>query len=108
MTTRTRDSEGEFHFFRPQARQVFLVGDFNGWNPSVTPMTRTESGEWTHHLSLRRGVYQFKYLADDEWFLDYAAFGLEEGPFGWNSVVVVDDSPHVSPDVARKAKQLTP
>ena len=102
MTSRKFGSEVEFHFFRPQARHVFLVGDFNGWNRTVTPMTASESGEWTHHMSLRRGVYQFRYLADDEWFLDYAAFGIEKGPYGWNSVVVVDDSLDPSPRLAKK------
>ena len=108
MTTRMRDSEIEFHFFRPQARHVFLVGDFNGWNRSVTPMTPTESGEWIHTMNLPCGIYQFKYLADDEWFLDYAAFGLEKGPFGWNSVLVVDDALRASPYRARKSVQRVP
>ncbi|NLX23914.1 MAG: hypothetical protein GXY55_19855 [Phycisphaerae bacterium] len=90
MVTKKQGGRVEFRFCRPNARRVFLAGDFNGWNPSVTPMTRTASGEWVHELELGEGVYQFKYLADDAWFLDYAAFGIEQGPFGWNSVIVVD------------------
>ena len=90
MVTQTRGTEVIFRFFRPQACRVYLVGDFNGWNRTATPMTRGENGEWTHRLALPEGTYQFKYLADGEWFLDYAAFGIERGAFGWNSVLVID------------------
>lgn len=96
MVMQRRGTEVEFRFFRPQADRVFLVGDFNGWNPKVTPMKPTETGEWTCELDLREGIYQFKYLADGEWFIDYAAFGIEKGPFGWNSVLVIDDQPTAS------------
>lgn len=89
--------EIEFRFFRPEAKQVYLVGDFNGWNLSVCPMTRTENGEWRSRLTLPEGTYQFKYLADGEWFLDYAAFGLEHGPYGPNSVVMVQTKPVALP-----------
>ena len=93
MVTLQGGNRAEFRFYRPQARQVFVVGDINGWNRTLTPMTRADSGEWTHITNLPQGVYQFKYLADGEWFLDYAAFGLEKGPFGWNSVLVVEPAP---------------
>ena len=90
MVTLNHGNQVKFRFFRPQAGQVYLVGDFNGWNRTRTPMTRLPSGDWTHLAALHDGTHHFKYLADGEWFLDYAAFGIEEGPFGWNSVVVVE------------------
>lgn len=96
MVTLTRNNRVEFRFFRPQANQVYLVGDFNNWNRLSTPMQRTPEGEWIHVTDLRHGIHQFKYFADGEWFPDYAAFGLEPGPFGWNSVVVVEPAPHSS------------
>ena len=88
--------EVEFRFFRPGAKQVFLVGDFNGWNSSGCPMIRATDGEWRCRLTLPEGSHQFKYLADGEWFLDYAAFGLEHGPYGMNSVVMVTPKPVVA------------
>lgn len=33
----------EFRFFRPTARHVQLVGEFNGWDPSATPMSREDT-----------------------------------------------------------------
>ncbi|HSW47353.1 MAG TPA: glycoside hydrolase family 13 [Phycisphaerae bacterium] len=104
MVTLKSRNRVEFRFFRPNARQVFLVGDFNGWSNTTTPMKPTGTGEWVHVTPLTRGVHQFKYLADGEWYLDYAAFGLEKGPYGWNSVVVVEPTPlprhHSTPSAA--------
>lgn len=84
------NGEVEFQFFRPAAQQVALVGDFSSWDTSVLPMRRRRDGWWVHRLRLAPGVYQFKYLADGEWYPDYAAFGLERGGLGvWNSVLLV-------------------
>jgi len=87
----THDDTGvvTFRFVCPRAREVFLAGDFNGWASDTHPMKRTKNGIWVCRLVLPEGVYQFKYLADGEWYLDYAAFGLELNTFGWNSVVLV-------------------
>lgn len=79
----------EFSFFRPQASNVHLVGDFNGWRPDMLPMKRSADGFWNAKLDLPTGIYKFRYLADGEWFTDYAAFGVECGPFGPDSVLRV-------------------
>ncbi|MBI4578251.1 MAG: isoamylase early set domain-containing protein [Planctomycetes bacterium] len=91
MVARINRNELEFRFYRPRAHEVFLVGDFSGWDQRAHPMTRSEDGEWCCRLELCEGVYQFKYLADGAWYVDYAAFGVEPCPFGHNSVMVVDD-----------------
>ena len=88
MVTRTLEDEFEFRFFRPQARDVCLVGDFNGWDKSLCHMDRTTNGEWIRRMRLPSGVYEFRYFADGEWYIDHAAFGVALGPFGWNSVIV--------------------
>jgi len=82
-----------FRFLRPAASQVYLVGDFNGWHHHQLPMSRTADGCWTAALRLAPGMYQFRYLADGEWFVDYASFGVEHGPFGLNGVAHVPESP---------------
>lgn len=91
MVVRHPDGVVGFRFFRPLARRVQLLGEFNGWDPSATPMFRESDGHWVRHLHLKPGAYRFKYCADGEWFPDYAAFGVEWEPWGWNSVVLVDE-----------------
>jgi 1,4-alpha-glucan branching enzyme len=84
----------EFCFYRHEAREVFLCGDFNGWDRRALPMARMDGAWWKCRLRLAPGSYQFKYLADGEWCLDYAAFGIERGPLGaWNSVILVRSGP---------------
>ena len=79
----------EFSFYRPAARQVYLAGEFNGWRPNQLAMERSSEGYWRVSLDLSPGVYQFRYCADEQWFCDFAAFGIECGPFGPNGVVRV-------------------
>lgn len=89
MVTQTPDGRILFQFYRPGARQMVIAGDFNGWQPSFH-MTRGWDGWWRAQIELAPGTYRFRYLADGEWYTDYAAFGVESGPFGWNSVLKVD------------------
>jgi len=79
----------EFRFFRPQAAQVHLAGDFNGWREGELPMRRTPDGYWVAQMRLPAGEFRFRYCADGEWFTDYAAFGVEPGRFGMDSVLRV-------------------
>ena len=77
----------EFSFFRPQAKMVYLVGDFNGWKADQLPLVRGADGCWRGLVRLPKGDFRFRYVADGQWFVDYAAFGLWQGPFGPDSVV---------------------
>jgi 1,4-alpha-glucan branching enzyme len=79
----------EFSFFRPQANQVHLAGEFNGWRHGELPMTRTENGYWMAKMRLPAGEFKFRYCADGQWFTDFAAFGVELGRFGLDSIVRV-------------------
>lgn len=90
MVVQELDGTVEFSFFRPEAKEVALSGDFNGWHATSMPMTKDADGWWHYRFRLAPGLYQFRYLADGIWFTDYAAFGVERGPFGWNSVLKID------------------
>ena len=79
----------EFRFFRPQARVAYLAGEFNGWRNGEIAMARVEDGTWVARMRLPAGEFRFRYCADGEWFTDYAAFGVEPGRFGLDSIVRV-------------------
>jgi 1,4-alpha-glucan branching enzyme len=82
-----KGSLAEFSFFRPQAEQVHLVGDFTHWQRGGIAMVRTPDGYWRTNLHLPPGEFMFRYRADGHWFTDFAAFGVEQGTLGLNSVV---------------------
>ncbi|MCK4340651.1 MAG: alpha-glucosidase C-terminal domain-containing protein [Phycisphaerae bacterium] len=60
--------------FRPklEAERVVLTGSFADWEREAHPMQGPDvSGEWTTRIDLDTGVYQYKFLVDnDQWFSD--------------------------------------
>lgn len=79
-----------FRFFRPHAKRVYIVGDFNKWRENELAMTCDETGYWQAVLYLSEGDYRFRYCADNSWYTDYAAFGIEYGPFGADGIIRVE------------------
>lgn len=78
-----------FGFFDPAAREVFLVGSFNGWNPRATPLVRDALGDWTTELALPRGEYRYRLVVDGEWRDDPCAAQTAMNPFGGYDAVIV-------------------
>ncbi|MDR4498387.1 MAG: isoamylase early set domain-containing protein [Candidatus Scalindua sp.] len=74
------------------AESVYIAGDFNNWDISANPMTKTESGDYTARLDLETGrEYQFRYLIDESrWENDWNADRYVKSCYGDcdNSVVV--------------------
>jgi 1,4-alpha-glucan branching enzyme len=83
-----RSDSVEFEFFRPEAAHVLLAGDFNDWQGNLA-MVPDGRGYWKARVPLPAGEFKFRYCADGQWFTDYAAFGVEPGRFGLDSIVRV-------------------
>jgi len=68
-----------------------VVGDFNGWSISATPMKKLKAGEFSATLNLETNhSYQFRYLLGDaEWGNDPDADEQTPTPYGdsYNSVI---------------------
>ncbi len=77
----------------PDADKVFLLGDFNKWDPQKNPMTRLKNGAFKTILDLEPGHhYQFRYLIDEnKWENDDSADKYVLNAFGTdeNSVLIV-------------------
>jgi hypothetical protein len=48
-------------------------------------------GWWRAETQLHGGDYRFRYLADDDWYTDYASNGIEIGRLGCNSLLTVPE-----------------
>lgn len=73
-----------------KAKEVNLVGEFNGWDNSATPLKKVKS-VWKTTLELEQGqAYQFRYLVNgSEWHNDDSAdHYVPNNIDGDNSVVV--------------------
>ena len=66
----------------PDARQVCVTGDFNGWNPSANPMARQPDGVWMVQLPLHHGHHRYVFLVDGQPSLDPRAQGVARDPRG--------------------------
>jgi len=82
-----------FVFVAPYASRVALVGDFNAWNPSATPMRRSPDGRaWLIDVPLAPGRHVYSFVVDGDLAADPAAPRSGDDDFGMpSSVVVVGD-----------------
>jgi hypothetical protein len=68
--TATKTVNVSFALFEPDAKQVSLCGDFNGWASDATPMKGQEGGHWETTVALAPGRYQYKFVVDGHWIPD--------------------------------------
>lgn len=59
----------------PEAKQVFLMGDFNDWDTSALPMKRQVDGSWHAQIPLFHGHHHYQFLIDGKAVLDPRAQG---------------------------------
>ena len=89
---RTESRAFQFVLVAPRATRVTVVGDFNDWDATRTPMRRT-GGEamWTAVVSLTPGRYRYAFLVDGaRWEADPAAPPAGDPDYGApNSVLTV-------------------
>ncbi len=79
-------NEVTFSYYAPLAKEVYLAGSMNEWNSSADLMEYdAATGYWNKTLTLNKGTYQYKFVADGNWFADPLN---PETDFG-NSVVTV-------------------
>jgi hypothetical protein len=80
----------QFVLVAPEASTVALVGDFNDWSDSATPLVRAEGGVWTVTVPLPPGRYRYSFVVDGRvWRNDPQASAVEDEFGRPNSVVTV-------------------
>jgi RNA polymerase sigma-70 factor, ECF subfamily len=58
----------------PEAKSVALIGDFNRWDPTATPLVRGANGNWSRTLRLSDGRHEYAFLVDGKrWVTDRLA-----------------------------------
>lgn len=84
------DTFVKFTFVAPSAKHVTLVGDFNDWDVSKTPMAEA-GGTWTVVVPMPAGRHQYSFVVDGKsWSSDPSAPSAPDDGFGHtNSVKVV-------------------
>lgn len=86
------DTFVKFTVAAPAAHQVFLVGDFNDWDLSKTPMAQADhGGVWSVVVPLPAGRHLYSFVVDGKrWISDpNAPFAPDDGFGHTNSVKIV-------------------
>jgi WD40 repeat protein/beta-lactamase regulating signal transducer with metallopeptidase domain len=83
-----------FTFVKPDAKAVFLAGEFDNYNMFAIPMHKGWwGGRWTVDLPLPPGRYHYKFVADGLWYTDPEnPDDAPNGQGGKNSIKTVSDS----------------
>ena len=81
-----------FELYAPEAREAFLVGEFNQWDCQAHPMKSNGNGVWTKRMLLPPGQFAYKFFVDSQWVADPHNERTRPDGFGsLNSVVNVLD-----------------
>ena len=75
-------SKAEFSLDAPQAKRVFLSGDFNKWSTSSHPLKKDREGRWRILVDLDPGQHQYRFFVDGEWQNDPDCRSFADNPFG--------------------------
>jgi hypothetical protein len=73
------------------ARDVALVGDFNGWDTNANEMKKLASdGTWSVKIPLKPGMHTYAFVVDgQQWIVDPLAPQVPDNGFGPANAVVV-------------------
>lgn len=79
---------------RGLAANVSVVGDFNGWDASATPMVRdSANGEWSAKVALLPGRHVYAYVVNGkQWVVDPLAPQIPDVGYGPANAVVVEEA----------------
>ena len=70
LTTKPKRRKVMFTLDAPQAREVFVAGDFNEWNKKAHPLKKNAKGVWQKTAMLFPGRYEYKFIVDGKWERD--------------------------------------
>jgi 1,4-alpha-glucan branching enzyme len=64
-----------FFCHAPDAKRVSVIGDFNDWDLTATPMHHAPDGRWLASLELPHGHHRYLFLVDGHPVLDPNSYG---------------------------------
>jgi len=83
--------EVTFEYDDPNAGEVSVAGEFNGWDPAAHPLEKGGDGVWRATLEIEPGTYEYKFVVDGTWVEDPANPETVSDPYGGkNSVLMVE------------------
>jgi chromosome partitioning protein len=67
----------------PDAKEVYVVGDFNNWKiSSESRLAKLQDGKWSTNIPLAPGKYRYKFVVDGQWMIDSQNSEKEQNQYG--------------------------
>jgi 1,4-alpha-glucan branching enzyme len=80
--------EVSFSVTAPQAKEVYLVGDFNNWKIEPRFRMQQENGAWKKKVELTSGRHYYRFVIDGSWTEDTSNPHKQVNSFGWADSVI--------------------
>ena len=77
-----------FLLHAPGAREVYVAGSFNDWDPTARPLKRGKDDEWRTWMNLAPGTHEYQFVVDGEWREDPSCSERRPSPYGSHNSVV--------------------
>ena len=75
-------TEVVFSVFAPEAKEVHVAGDFNGWKLDGDSRLISNNGTWSRKMNLDAGRYHYRFVIDGKWMEDFNNPKRDMNPFG--------------------------
>ncbi len=72
----------EFVFPDPEAKEVYVAGDFNSWRIGEESKLEKRNGVWVKTVNLPPGRYRYRFVVDGKWVDDPNNPMKEKNPYG--------------------------
>jgi 1,4-alpha-glucan branching enzyme len=78
----------DFTFHGPEAKTVYLAGNFNAWSTKTLPMKKGEDGIWRLSVKLPVGRHEYKFYVDGDWAQQLPCSTTRLNPYGTYNCVI--------------------
>ena len=80
-----------FSVFAPDAKDVYVAGEFNNWKLEDSNRMLSNNGTWSKKLNLTSGKYRYRFVIDGKWIEDTSNPLREINPYGSvDSLIEID------------------
>jgi len=66
----------------PEAKEVFIAGDFNNWQLNDSGRMEKQNGTWKRKVKLGPGMHHYRFIIDGKWTEDPENPNKEMNPYG--------------------------
>ncbi len=77
-----------FEFHDAGAREVYVAGSFNNWDPAARLLKKSKDGTWTTTMMMTPGVYEYRFVVDGLWMDDPRNTERSPNEFGEHNCVI--------------------